>query len=70
MTSRQEEVKDAKFRQLQELELEQRDDAEYEEFLRKETERLKLRGFTPRVRNSCCVIYICTENLLEEKLCV
>lgn len=52
MTSRDEQVKAAKFCQLQELEEEQRDDAEYEEFLRKETERLKLRGFTPRVNNS------------------
>ena len=28
---------------------EQQADKEYEEFLRQETERLKLRGFTPRV---------------------
>jgi len=49
MTSREEQVKDSKIRQLQDLEQEQRDDVDYEEFLRKETERLKLRGFTPRV---------------------
>ena len=49
MTSREEQVKDSKIRQLQDLEQEQRDDVDYEEFLRKETERFKLRGFTPRV---------------------
>lgn len=48
-TSRKVNEEEAKLRELRELERERVEEEEYEGFLRQETERLKLKGFTPRV---------------------
>lgn len=48
LTARKEEEEDMKIRLKLEEDEEQKAEKDYEEFLRQETERLKLRGFTPR----------------------
>lgn len=48
LTSRREEERELQLRLQQEADEEKKADKDYEEFLRQETERLKLRGFTPR----------------------
>ncbi|XP_053375365.1 trichoplein keratin filament-binding protein-like [Mercenaria mercenaria] len=48
LTARKVEEEDMKLRLQLEEDEEEKADKEYEEFLRQETERLKLRGFTPR----------------------
>ena len=49
MTSRKEEEDKSKKQQEAETKQQQMDDEEYAEFLQQETERMRLRGFTPRV---------------------
>jgi len=49
LTSRKEQEAEVQLAEAQAVEEERAGDREYEEFLRAETERLKLRGFTPRV---------------------
>ncbi|KAH3887553.1 trichoplein keratin filament-binding protein-like [Dreissena polymorpha] len=48
LTSRKVQEEESKLRELRELERERVEEEEYEGFLRQETERLKLKGFTPR----------------------
>ena len=52
MEERQHAEKMARLNLRMEEEEEEQADAEYQDFLRQETERMRQRGFTPRVRTS------------------
>ena len=52
MEERQQAEKMARLNLRMEEEEEEQADAEYQDFLQQETERMRQRGFTPRVRTS------------------
>ena len=53
MTSRKERDEVSKLRLQDELDQEKKMEEEYEDVLRQETERMRLRGYSPRVRITC-----------------
>ena len=48
-TARRQRDETVRKRVQEELDQQQKEEEEYEQFLRQETERMRLRGFTPRV---------------------
>ena len=54
-TTRRQREESARKRVQEEYEEQNKEEKEYEDFLRQETERMRLRGFTPRVCMNLCL---------------
>lgn len=59
MTARQEQQMTARQRMKEEEDREQQEEREYEDFLQHETERMKVRGFAPKVWLFMTLVIMC-----------